>query len=183
MGRRPDLQNEVQDAEKPEAGRRGGWEHREARLAVLPDLDGALPYWAVPLLDKSRTTPQCWWCRYRIQTRENLFKEHPERKPQQMILWAEALKEAGKWKSRWRIRDLLAGGRCSQTVLDFLSATDVRRRVPAEEDAASEVSEAELREWEQGAEAEELDAGGGNYHCSFPRRTSRRPQERSKGTD
>jgi len=62
--------------------------------------------------------------------------------------------------SRWWIRDLLADERCSQAVLGFLSSTDVGRRVPAEEDTVSEVSEAELREWEQGAEAEELGAGG-----------------------
>jgi len=38
------------------------------------------------------------------------------------------------------IRGLLANGRCSQAVLDFLSTTDVGRLVPAGEDAASEVS-------------------------------------------
>jgi len=44
----------------------------------------------------------------------------------------------------------------------------------------SEVSEAELGEWEQGAEAEELGAGGGgaNYHYPRPRLTSWRLQER-----
>jgi len=48
-------------------------------------------------------------------------------------------------------------------VLDFLAATDVGRRVPAEEgDAVSEVFEAEVREFleEQGAGAEEPGAGG-----------------------
>jgi len=70
----------------------------------------------------------------------------PEWKPQQKILWAEVRKETGRWKDRWKIRDLLADERCSQAVLDFLSSTDVGRRVPAEEeDAVSEVSEAELR--------------------------------------
>jgi len=52
----------------------------------------------------------------------------PEWKAQQKILWAEVLKESGKWKSRWRIWDLLADERCSQAVLDVLSATDVGRR-------------------------------------------------------
>jgi len=33
------------------------------------------------------------------------------------------LKEAGRGKSRWKIRDLIADGRCSQAVLDFLSTT------------------------------------------------------------
>ena len=35
---------------------------------------------------KNRSTPQCWWCRYRTQTRAHLFKECPEWKPQQKIL-------------------------------------------------------------------------------------------------
>jgi len=108
---------------------------------------------------KSRPTPQCWWCRYRTQTRDHLFKECPEWKPQQKILWAEVKKETVKWKDRWKVRDLLADGRCSRAVLDFLATTEVGKRVPGgEEDAVSAVSELEVREWleEQGAEAEEL---------------------------
>jgi len=61
---------------------------------------------------------------------------------------------AGRWKDRWKVRDLLADGRCSRAVLDFLATTDLGRRVPAEEDdAVSAVSELEVREWldEQGA--------------------------------
>ena len=97
---------------------------------------------------KNRPTPQCWWCRYRTQTRDHLFKECPEWKPQQRILWAEVKKETGRWKDRWKVRALLADGRCSRAVLYFLSATDVGRRVPAEaeEDAVSAVSELEV--WE-----------------------------------
>jgi len=54
----------------------------------------------------------------------------------------------------------------SQAVLDFFSATDVGRRVPAEEDLEIEASGWEQRAQrgrgeERGAEAEELDAGGG----------------------
>jgi len=50
-------------------------------------------------------------------------------------------KETGRWKDRWKIRDLLADERCSRAVLDFLTSTDVGRRVPAEEgDTVSEVS-------------------------------------------
>jgi hypothetical protein len=59
----------------------------------------------------------------------------------------------------------LADERCSRAVLDFLSTTDVGRRVPApaEEDTQSEVSEWELRERrereeESRAEDEELGA-------------------------
>jgi len=77
---------------------------------------------------KNRPTPQCWWCRYPNQTREHLFKVCPEWKAQQKILWAEVRKETGKGKDRWKIRDLLADERCGQTVLDFLSTTDVGRR-------------------------------------------------------
>ena len=79
---------------------------------------------------KSRPTPQCWWPRYRSQTRDHLFKECPNWKPQQKILRAEAKKETRKWKDQWKVRNLLADGRCSRAVLDFLSTTDVGRRVP-----------------------------------------------------
>jgi len=64
---------------------------------------------------------------------------------------------------RKKVRDLLADGRCSRVVLDFLYTTDVGRRMPAEEeDAVSVVSELEVREWldEQGAGAEGTGAGG-----------------------
>jgi ribonuclease HI len=57
---------------------------------------------------KNRTSPQCWWCRYPTQTREHLFKVNPEWKAQQKILWVEVREETGRWKSRWKIRDLLA---------------------------------------------------------------------------
>jgi hypothetical protein len=110
---------------------------------------------------KSQATAQCWWCRHQTQTRDHLFKECPEWKPQQKILWAEVKKETGRWKDRWKVRDLLADGRCSRAVLDFLSATDVGRRVPGveEDDAMSAVSEQERLE-EQGAGAEESGGGG-----------------------
>ena len=119
---------------------------------------------------KKRATPQCWWCQYPHQTREHLFKECPEWKAQQKILWAEVRKETGRWKSRWKIRDLLADERCGRAVLDFLSTTDVGMWVPAEEDdAMSAVSELEVREWrnEQGAGAE----GAGSGDSTVPAHT------------
>ena len=61
----------------------------------------------------------------------HLFKECPEWNAQQKILWAEVRKETGRWKSRGKIRDLLAGEKCGRVVLDFLFTTDVGRRVPA----------------------------------------------------
>ena len=71
-----------------------------------------------------------------------------EWRDQQRTLRAEVRKETGRWKSRWKVRDLLADERCSRAVLDFLCTTDVGRRVPApaEEDAQSEAPEWELRE-------------------------------------
>ena len=71
-------------------------------------------------------------------------------------------RKLGGGRDRRKIRDLLADERCSRAVLDFLNSTDVGRRVPAEEDAVSEVSEAELREFlgELGAEVEEPGVGG-----------------------
>ena len=72
-------------------------------------------------------------------------------------------KETGRWKGRWKVKDVLAGERCSRAVLDFLTATDVGRRVLVEEeDAVSAVSEVEVREWleEQGAGAMELGEEG-----------------------
>jgi len=49
------LQDEVQDAEKPEAGWHSCWELQEACLAVLPDEDGALSHRAVSPLDENPT--------------------------------------------------------------------------------------------------------------------------------
>jgi len=140
MGGRRDLQEEIQDAEELEAGRRGGWGHQEAFLTVLPSEDGALPYRAVSSQDEEQAHPQCRRCRCPTPTRDRLLKVRPEWKAQQKILWAEVWKEMGKGKSRFMIRDLLADRRCSQAVVDFLSTTDVGRLVPAEEDAGIEVS-------------------------------------------
>ena len=57
MGWRPDLQDEIPDAEKLEAGRHGSWEHQEARLTVLSDQDAALSVRAVPQLDGEPAHP------------------------------------------------------------------------------------------------------------------------------
>ena len=129
-----------------------------------------------------------------METREHLFKVCPEWKAQQTILWTEVQKETGKWKSRWKVRDLLANERCSRTVLGFLSATTVGKLVPPGDDAGSEVSEWELRERrereeERRAEAEELGAAGDwapwrNNRCSYPCPPSWHPPKmrRDRGT-
>jgi len=57
----PDLQDEIPNAKKPEAGRHGNWEHQEAPLTVLPAQGGALPDWAVPQLDEEPAHPECWY--------------------------------------------------------------------------------------------------------------------------
>ena len=55
-------------------------------------------------------------------------------------------KKTGRWKDRWKVQDLLADGRCSRTVLGFLSSTDVGRQVPQvqQDDAVNAVSELEV---------------------------------------
>jgi hypothetical protein len=112
---------------------------------------------------KSRPSPQCWWCASkRPQTRDHLFKECIEWKEQQKTVWAEVRKETGRWKSCWKVRDLLADERCNRAVLDFLSTTDVGRLVlaPVEEDAQSEASEWELRERKEREEERRTEAEG-----------------------
>jgi len=70
---------------------------------------GQCLHWA-----KVHPDAQCWWCKFPSQTRDHLFKVCPEWKMQQKVLWAEVQKETGRWKSRWKIRDLLADRRCRQ---------------------------------------------------------------------
>jgi len=180
MGRGADLQSEIPHAKEPEARWRGGREYQEARLKALPTEVRARPhrtvYTGLRFVPPPSAGGQC-----PSQTRDHLFKRCPEWKMQQKMLWAEVQKETGRRNSRWTVRDLLADGRFGQAVLDFLSSTDVGRLVPplGESDAASEVSEAGLQEWEDGQEAEEL--GAGEDHCSCPRLTSWHLQERSRG--
>jgi len=64
---------------------------------------------------KSQPTPRRRWCQYQVQTREHLFKVCPEWKAQQKVLSAQVWKETGMWKRRWKIWDLLADRRCSQS--------------------------------------------------------------------
>jgi len=71
--------------------------------------------------------------------------------------------EGERGKDWFKIRDLLADGRCSQAVLDFLS-TDAGRLVLTERDAGSSGSSGS--EKRKGAEVEELGAGGGG--TAFP---------------
>ena len=58
----------------------------------------------------------------------------PQMEAQQIILWAEVLKESERKKSRWDPGPPLANGRYSQSVLDFLSTTSAGRLDLVEED-------------------------------------------------
>jgi ribonuclease HI len=149
------------ESQKPDSAVAGSSKRVASRFYQLRTghcLTGQYLHWT-----KNRPSPRCWWCRYPTQTREHLLKVCPEWKAQQKILWAEVKKETGRWKDRWKIRDLLADGRCSRAVLEFLAATDVGRRVlpGGDDDAVSVVSELEAREWleEQEAGAREPDGG------------------------
>jgi len=113
VGRRSYLQAEIQVTGNPQTGRHGRWKHQEARLAVLPAEGGALPYGTILALGQNRPDPQCWWWQCPSKTREHLFKMCAKWKGERKILWAEVRKEAGRWKSLWRIRDLFADRRCN----------------------------------------------------------------------
>jgi len=104
---------------------------------------GQYLHWA-----KVRPTAQCWWSQCPTQTSDHHLKGCPKWKGQQTTLRKEVWKETGKGKSRWKALELFADRRCSQTVLDFLSATDLGKTVPTveQDDAESEASEWELRE-------------------------------------
>jgi len=71
---------------------------------------------------------------------------------------------SGKWESRFKLRDLLADRRCSQAVLDFLSATYAGRLVRLRKTQGvrrrSENPGSGEREGERRVEAEELGAEG-----------------------
>jgi len=72
---------------------------------------------------KNRSSAQRWWCKYRTQTQDHLFKVCPEWRAQQKLC-TEVREESG---------------RCGQMVLELLSTTDVRRLVVAEEEARNKV--------------------------------------------
>jgi len=97
---------------------------------------------------------------------------YPGSKARQKILWAEVLKEMWKGEDLRNIWDLLADERSGRVVRDILSTTDVARRVPAEGDAASEVSEAALREFLGSRERVQRSWCWGLLRCSSPRTTS-----------
>jgi len=157
VGCGPDLQDKSHRPDGAVAGSTKRLASRFYQLKTGHCLTGRYLNWT-----KNPPTPQWRWSRYRTQTRDHPFEECPEWKSQQKILWAEVKKKTGRWKDWWKVRDLLADGRCCRAVLDFPATTDVGKRVPAEEDdAVSAVSELEVREWldEQGGGGAEAGAG------------------------
>jgi len=86
---RPDLRDEVPNAEKPEAGRHGIWEHQEASLAGLPDQGGALTIRAVPQLHEELAHPTV----LAVPVPEPYSGAPPEWGARRKILWAEVRKE------------------------------------------------------------------------------------------
>jgi len=115
-------------SQKPEGAVAGSTKRLASRYYQLKTghaRTGQYLHWA-----KVRPTTQCWWRQCPSQTSDHLFKVCPEWRVQQKILWAEVQMETVKRKSRWKIRDLIADGRCGQAVLDFLTSMDVGRLVP-----------------------------------------------------
>jgi len=115
VGWRPDLQEEVQNAEKPEAGGTvaGSTKRLASRFYQLKTghcRTGQYLHWA-----KVRPTAQYWWCRCPTQTRDHLLKWCLRWKEQQKTLWGEVHKETGRGKWRWRAHELFADQRQSGT--------------------------------------------------------------------
>jgi len=59
---------------------------------------------------KNRPTAQCWWCRYRTQAGDRLFKVYPERKAQQKTLWVEVREESERGRAGSRSGTPLSTG-------------------------------------------------------------------------
>ena len=75
-------------------------------------------------------------------------------------MWEEVYKEMGRGRWSWKAHELFAESGCSQSLLEFLSSTEVGRTVPAVEvdDAGSVTSEGELRERREREEEREAEA-------------------------
>ena len=109
---------------------------------------------------KSHPNPQCWWCRCPRQTRDHLLKRCPRWKEEQRTLWEEVYKETGRGRWWWKAHKPFTESECSQTVLNFLTSTDVGKTVLAVEvdDVGSEASEWELQERREQEEEREAEA-------------------------
>jgi len=62
-----------------------------------------------------RPDATCWWCQYKTQAREHLFKNCPQWKSQQKTLWTTVLEETRKLTGPARGRDRTRSRSCSPT--------------------------------------------------------------------
>jgi ribonuclease HI len=157
-GRTSKQKYKMPKSQKPDSTVAGSAKRLASRFYQLKTghcLTGEYLHWT-----KSRPTPQCWWCRCPKQTRHHLLKRCPKWKKEQKDLWEEVWKKTGRGRERWKVHELFAESECSQSILDFLSSTDVGKIVPAVEvdDTGSEVSEWELRERKEREEEMEVEA-------------------------
>jgi len=65
-------------------------------------------------MDEEQTHSKCRWRPCKRQMPEHLFKNCPQRKRQQKVLWAAVRKETGMGKDRFKIQNLFADLRCTQ---------------------------------------------------------------------
>ena len=127
MGRRPDPPPGLPD------------KHKEAcQPALVPAEDGggALPHWAIPPQWTKRRTTATYVLVVPVQDPDAgaPVRELPPPPPQ---VGNGSRKSCGRrcgrgGKDRFEIRNLLADGRCTKAVLDFLHSTDVGRRAAEE---------------------------------------------------
>jgi hypothetical protein len=78
---------------------------------------------------KKKESQECWWCQYKRQTRDHLFKWCKKWKRQQDTLWDE-LKAKCKWKegrTKVPMSQVFDTEEAVQPILDFLRGTDVGR--------------------------------------------------------
>jgi len=184
VGWGPDLQDEVPYAKDPEARWRGGRQHQETRLAVLPDQDRALPDRAVPQLDEEPTYPAM------------LVAPAPDADPGppfQGVPREEAAAEdpvGGGEEADWEVEGPLecgtswpmggAAGRCwtSSRPRMWAGGCRWRRTTPSARCLSLRCGSGwTRREGGRGRWAM------GGHHCSSPRPTSWRLQERCRGTN
>jgi len=84
MGEGESEGEKVQDVEADE--QRGGASPQAAGGPFSPDQNGPLPDGEYLEWTRNADTAECGWCKYRVQTREHLFKHCGRWKMQQKIL-------------------------------------------------------------------------------------------------
>jgi len=123
--RKPDLREEIQNAEEPEAGLHGGWDFQAACFKFLPAEDRSLPLQAIPQPDEESTH-----CPVLVVPTPDADPGPPFQGMPQVEFPAEdpvGRGAEGERKGETLVQDPRhpADRRCNQAVLDALSATDV----------------------------------------------------------